>query len=138
MANFIRMILAVFLLLVAAFCVYQVIAGGESSESRWAYWLLDGIIGLASLAGACWLLGRKRSDVQVTNRQAAGDSHADALEDGGGRSPRICSVAHVLGRDGRPRLVSGDDAVGCGQRPGIPRGRSVRGGSLCAAHRLER
>ena len=68
MPTAVRMILAVLLLLVAAFCVYQTVAAGELTESRWTYWLLDGIIGLASLAGACWLLWHKRSDVQVTKQ----------------------------------------------------------------------
>ena len=67
MPTFVRIILAVCLLLVSAFCVYQGIAAGEFPESRSAYWLIDGIIGLASLSGACWLVWPMRPSVQGTN-----------------------------------------------------------------------
>ncbi len=64
----VRRILAVLLLLVAAFCVYQAVAAGEFPESRRIYWLIDGTIGLASLSGACRLLWHTRSNGQGTNR----------------------------------------------------------------------
>jgi hypothetical protein len=68
MPTFVRMFLAVLLLLVAAFCVYQAIAAGEFPESRGTYWLIDGMIGLASLSGVCWLLWPNRSYVHKANR----------------------------------------------------------------------
>jgi hypothetical protein len=56
-----RIILAVLLLFVAAFCVFQAVAAGEMPEMQRSYWLIDGIAGLASVSTACWLLWpRKR------------------------------------------------------------------------------
>jgi len=52
----VRIVIAALLLIVAAFCVYQAIAAGEMPEAQRAFWLIDGIVGLASVWGACWLL----------------------------------------------------------------------------------
>jgi threonine/homoserine/homoserine lactone efflux protein len=61
-AVFFRMIFAVLLMLAAAFCVFQAFAAGELSDPR-VYWVIDGIIGMATLGGACWLLWPVRSNV---------------------------------------------------------------------------
>jgi hypothetical protein len=60
MPKFGRKTLAVVLLLVAAGCVFQAVAAGEFPEAQWAYVLIDGVVGLASLLGAGWLLGPRR------------------------------------------------------------------------------
>jgi hypothetical protein len=54
-----RIVSAVVLLLVATFCVYQAIAAQESG-AQLAYWLIDGVVGLACVVGASWLLWPKR------------------------------------------------------------------------------
>ena len=59
MPTFARVVLGV-LLLVAAFCVFPAVAAGERPEAQWAYLLIDGAVGLASVAGACWLLWPRR------------------------------------------------------------------------------
>jgi hypothetical protein len=63
------MFLAVPPLLIAAFCVFQAFAAVEDPDpqNRRVYWLFDGIVGMASLAGACGLLWRRRSNVQDMN-----------------------------------------------------------------------
>jgi hypothetical protein len=55
-----RIACAVLLLLAAGFCAIQAVAAGEQPEARSAYWVIDGIVGLACLSGASWLLWRKR------------------------------------------------------------------------------
>ena len=55
-----RVVFAVVLLLVAAGCVFQAVAAGEFPAARGAYVLIDGVVGLASLFGAGWLLGPRR------------------------------------------------------------------------------
>jgi hypothetical protein len=56
----VRRLLAVLLLLVVAGCVYQAIATLEAPpRERWAYWLIDGVVGFLSLLGAAVLLSPK-------------------------------------------------------------------------------
>jgi len=54
------MISAVVLFLIAAFCIYQAIAAGEI-EAWWSYWRTDGIVALACVIGACWLIRPMRT-----------------------------------------------------------------------------
>jgi hypothetical protein len=56
-----RTVLAVLLLLVTLGCVIQAVAAGEFPEARWSYWLIDGTVGLGSMAVAVWMLWPRRT-----------------------------------------------------------------------------
>jgi hypothetical protein len=61
MRRAVRIVIAILLFFVAAFCVFQVLAAGEMPEAQRTYWLLDGFIGVASFSAGCWLIQRRKA-----------------------------------------------------------------------------
>jgi len=55
----------ILLLIVVGICAFLMAAAREAPrETRWAFWTIEGAVGLACAAGAAWLLSAKREQVQ--------------------------------------------------------------------------
>jgi len=57
-----RILILVFLLLIAAGCVYQAVAAREAPRDQWpTYWMIDAALGIPCLLGAGWLVWPRRT-----------------------------------------------------------------------------
>jgi hypothetical protein len=70
----VRIVIAILLFCVAAFCGFQALAAGEMPEVQRSYRLLDGFIGLTSFSAASWLMWpRKTLTPSLARRDRSGE-----------------------------------------------------------------